>query len=131
MQSRGLDNRKTYIDFNVRVGKMQRFGMRKAEWGRHLQGWQRRYSRLARTQTTEASCLPEQDVVSVPKMPPFDYSPPPYTGPTLDEIFNKRKEFLSPSMFYFYNKPVSCGTPLIPSLPSRNTLFERFDPSVH
>lgn len=50
--------------------------------------------------------LSENDDVSVPKIPPFDYSPPPYSGPSLDEIFKKRKEFLSPSMFYFYKKPV-------------------------
>lgn len=42
-----------------------------------------------------------------PKMPAFDYSPPPYTGPTADEILRKRKEYLSPSMFCFYNKPLN------------------------
>lgn len=42
-----------------------------------------------------------------PKLPPFDYTPPPYTGPTAAEILAKRKEFLSPSMFYFYDKPVN------------------------
>ncbi|XP_058214722.1 alanine--glyoxylate aminotransferase 2 homolog 3, mitochondrial-like [Rhododendron vialii] len=39
----------------------------------------------------------------IPKMPPFDYSPPPYDGPSAAEILQKRKQFLSPSMFYFYN----------------------------
>ncbi|KAA3480023.1 alanine--glyoxylate aminotransferase 2-like protein 2, mitochondrial-like [Gossypium australe] len=43
----------------------------------------------------------------VRKMPPFDYSPPPYTGPSADEILSKRKEYLSPSMFYFYTKPLN------------------------
>ncbi|KAL3531615.1 hypothetical protein ACH5RR_005136 [Cinchona calisaya] len=82
---------------------MQRFGMRRAERGRHLQYcWRRRYSGLPQTTTTVL-----EDVVSVPKMAPFDYSPPPYTGPTVDEIFNKRKQFLSPSMLYFYNKPLN------------------------
>ncbi|XP_060176363.1 alanine--glyoxylate aminotransferase 2 homolog 2, mitochondrial-like [Lycium barbarum] len=42
-----------------------------------------------------------------PKMPHFDYSPPPYDGPTGDEILNKRKEFLSPSMFHLYQKPLN------------------------
>ena len=42
----------------------------------------------------------------LPKMPPFDYTPPPYTGPRSEEILRKRSEFLSPSMFYFYKKPV-------------------------
>ncbi|OMO55243.1 Aminotransferase class-III [Corchorus olitorius] len=40
-------------------------------------------------------------------MPPFDYSPPPYTGPSADEILSKRKQYLSPSLFHFYNKPLN------------------------
>ncbi|KAK6266389.1 hypothetical protein QUC31_017226 [Theobroma cacao] len=46
------------------------------------------------------------DVV-VPKMPTFDYSPPPYTGPSAEEILSKRKQYLSPSLFHFYNKPLN------------------------
>ncbi|KAB1224585.1 hypothetical protein CJ030_MR2G004977 [Morella rubra] len=53
----------------------------------------------------EAS-LQENDV-SVPKMPPFDYSPPPYNGPSADEILAKRREYLSPSVFHFYKKPLN------------------------
>ncbi|RWR79006.1 alanine--glyoxylate aminotransferase 2 2, mitochondrial-like protein isoform X2 [Cinnamomum micranthum f. kanehirae] len=51
---------------------------------------------------TESDCN-----VSHPKMPPFDYSPPPYDGPRSSEIFKKRKEFLSPSMFHFYHTPLN------------------------
>lgn len=40
-------------------------------------------------------------------MPPFDYSPPPYNGPSADEILAKRKTFLSPSLFHLYNKPLN------------------------
>ncbi|GMI93062.1 alanine:glyoxylate aminotransferase 3 [Hibiscus trionum] len=43
----------------------------------------------------------------VPKMPSFDYSPPPYTGPSADEILSKRKEYLSPAMFTLYSKPLN------------------------
>ncbi|KAI3474265.1 hypothetical protein Pfo_029053 [Paulownia fortunei] len=50
---------------------------------------------------------PSPATSTIPKIPPFDYTPPPYTGPTAAEILTKRKEFLSPSMFYFYNKPVN------------------------
>ncbi|KAL8224741.1 hypothetical protein R6Q57_017298 [Mikania cordata] len=60
------------------------------------------------------SPLPEQAVSAskneepgVPALPRFDYSPPPYTGPTAEEILRKRKEFLSPSMFCFYKKPLN------------------------
>ncbi|CAM8897616.1 unnamed protein product [Rhodiola kirilowii] len=41
------------------------------------------------------------------KLPPFDYTPPPYTGPSAAEILQKRKQYLSPSMFYFYDKPIN------------------------
>lgn len=47
------------------------------------------------------------DIHVQPKLPAFDYTPPPYTGPTTADIMKKRKQFLSPSMFYFYSKPVS------------------------
>ncbi|GMJ08533.1 alanine:glyoxylate aminotransferase 3 [Hibiscus trionum] len=43
----------------------------------------------------------------VPKIPSFDYSPPPYTGPSADEILSKRKEYLSPAMFTLYSKPLN------------------------
>ncbi|KAK8485483.1 hypothetical protein V6N11_074095 [Hibiscus sabdariffa] len=42
-----------------------------------------------------------------PKIPSFDYSPPPYTGPSADEILSKRKEYLSPAMFTLYSKPLN------------------------
>ncbi|GLU17887.1 hypothetical protein SLE2022_342350 [Rubroshorea leprosula] len=41
------------------------------------------------------------------KMPPFDYSPPPYTGPSADEILAKRKQYLSPAVFHLYSKPLN------------------------
>ncbi|KAG5550727.1 hypothetical protein RHGRI_015619 [Rhododendron griersonianum] len=34
----------------------------------------------------------------IPKMPLFDYAPPPYDGPPAAEILQKRKQFLSPSI---------------------------------
>ncbi|XP_072998093.1 alanine--glyoxylate aminotransferase 2 homolog 3, mitochondrial-like isoform X1 [Typha latifolia] len=38
---------------------------------------------------------------------PFDHKPLPYEGPTAAEILKKRAEFLSPSMFCFYKKPLN------------------------
>ncbi|KAK9290100.1 hypothetical protein L1049_008264 [Liquidambar formosana] len=84
---------------------MQRFisvGQR-ALPGKKLFRLDRCFSQAARN---EAS-LQDNDE-NMPKMPPFDYSPPPYTGPSAAEILQKRKEFLSPSMFYFYDKPFFC-----------------------
>ncbi|WCJ27947.1 hypothetical protein M5689_009661 [Euphorbia peplus] len=60
----------------------------------------RRYSQFA-----SSSSLLDNDV-PIPKLPPFDYSPPPYSGPSADEILAKRKQFLSPSLFHFYTKPL-------------------------
>lgn len=42
-----------------------------------------------------------------PKLPRFDYEPKPYKGPSADEVLEKRKRFLGPSLFYYYQKPVS------------------------
>ncbi|KAK4478406.1 hypothetical protein RD792_013875 [Penstemon davidsonii] len=81
---------------------MKRVVMRRAVWeSRHFRSCGRGYSRSA------GACTAANDVVEVfPRIPSFDYTPPAYTGPTADEILKKRKEFLSPSMFYFYSKPM-------------------------
>ncbi|KAE8728109.1 Alanine--glyoxylate aminotransferase 2-like protein 1 [Hibiscus syriacus] len=66
-----------------------------------------RWSQLARrcfSQVAHKTELDKNNVISVPKLPPFDYSPTPYTGPSAADILSKRKEYLSPSMFYFYDK---------------------------
>ncbi|PIN01618.1 Alanine-glyoxylate aminotransferase AGT2 [Handroanthus impetiginosus] len=81
---------------------MKRVVMRRAIWeSRHLRSYGRCFSQSA------DACAAANDVNTIPKMPPFEYTPPPYTGPTAEEILKKRKEFLSPSMFYFYKKPVN------------------------
>lgn len=41
------------------------------------------------------------------ELPPFDYTPLPYAGPTADEILAKRREYLSPSILHSYKNPVS------------------------
>ena len=62
------------------------------------------FSQLAPKQT---SFSVHDNDIPVPKLPPFDYSPPPYTGPSADQILAKRKQYLSPSLFHFFSKPVS------------------------
>lgn len=47
------------------------------------------------------------DDAATPQLPPFDYQPKPYTGPSADQVLQKRKTFLGPSLFYYYQKPVS------------------------
>ncbi|XP_059462318.1 alanine--glyoxylate aminotransferase 2 homolog 3, mitochondrial-like [Corylus avellana] len=49
----------------------------------------------------------QENVVSPPKMPPFDYSPPPYNGPSAAEILAKRKTYLSPSLLHSYSKALN------------------------
>nr|GMD51621.1 alanine--glyoxylate aminotransferase 2 homolog 1, mitochondrial [Ipomoea batatas] len=44
---------------------------------------------------------------SPPELPPFDYQPRPYNGPLADEVLEKRKKYLGPSLFYYYQKPLN------------------------
>jgi len=39
-------------------------------------------------------------------LPPFDYQPKPYAGPSADEVFALRKQFLNPAIFHYYKKPI-------------------------
>lgn len=54
--------------------------------------------------STAASSAPSD--VAPRQLPPFHYQPKPYNGPSADEILEKRKKFLGPSLFYYYQKPV-------------------------
>ncbi|KAJ4715636.1 Alanine-glyoxylate aminotransferase 2, mitochondrial, putative, expressed [Melia azedarach] len=47
------------------------------------------------------------DDAAPPQLPPFDYQPKPYTGPSADQVLQKRKTFLGPSLFYYYQKPLN------------------------
>ncbi|RZS18374.1 hypothetical protein BHM03_00050630 [Ensete ventricosum] len=42
-----------------------------------------------------------------PSLPPFDHSPRPYKGMLADEVLEKRKKFLGPSLSYYYQKPLN------------------------
>ncbi|GAB2223625.1 hypothetical protein Droror1_Dr00017766 [Drosera rotundifolia] len=42
-----------------------------------------------------------------PTLPPFDYEPRLYNGPLADEVLRKRKQFLGPSIFHYYQKPIN------------------------
>ncbi|KAG4989870.1 hypothetical protein JHK82_032181 [Glycine max] len=49
----------------------------------------------------------DNDIARRLQLPPFDYKPRPYKGPLADEVFAKRKKFLGPSLFHFYQKPLN------------------------
>ncbi|KAJ7961124.1 Alanine--glyoxylate aminotransferase 2-like 2 mitochondrial [Quillaja saponaria] len=78
------------------------FIARRLFWGRKSFCTQRCFSQLAQKKVSL-----QEDGVVIPKMPPFDYSPPAYTGPTADEILAKRKNYLSPSILHFYKTPLN------------------------
>lgn len=42
----------------------------------------------------------------MPTLPPFDYTPMPYEGPSPEEILALRKEFVNPAIFHYYKKPI-------------------------
>jgi alanine-glyoxylate transaminase/(R)-3-amino-2-methylpropionate-pyruvate transaminase len=39
-------------------------------------------------------------------LPPSDFRPSPYTGPSAEEVLALRKQYLSPALFAYYRKPV-------------------------
>ncbi len=41
-----------------------------------------------------------------PELPPFDYQPQPYAGPSAEEVLRLRREFLNPGIFLYYKKPL-------------------------
>src|SRR6202045_2017094 len=44
--------------------------------------------------------------MKTPELPPFDYTPKPYTGPSAEEVLALRKQFLNPALFLYYRKPM-------------------------
>src|SRR5436190_6560476 len=43
---------------------------------------------------------------TAPALPPTSHKPRPYSGPSLDEVLAKRKQFLNPGLFLYYKKPM-------------------------
>ncbi|KAK3022592.1 hypothetical protein RJ639_046197 [Escallonia herrerae] len=44
---------------------------------------------------------------AAPELPPFGYEPKPYSGPLADQVLEKRKKYLGPSLFHYYQKPLN------------------------
>ena len=40
------------------------------------------------------------------QLPPFAYTPKPYTGPSPEEVLAMRKQYLSPAIFHYYKNPI-------------------------
>ncbi len=41
-----------------------------------------------------------------PQLPPFDYTPPAYTGPSRAQVLALRKKHLTPALFHMYREPI-------------------------
>ena len=44
--------------------------------------------------------------MQAPELPPFDYEPQPYRGPSSSEVLRLRREFLNPGIFLYYKRPL-------------------------
>lgn len=42
----------------------------------------------------------------MPELPPFDFQPRAYTGPSPDEVLALRREFVNPAIFHYYKSPL-------------------------
>jgi alanine-glyoxylate transaminase / (R)-3-amino-2-methylpropionate-pyruvate transaminase len=47
-----------------------------------------------------------EKIVPMPTLPPFDYTPKPYTGVSADEVLALRREFVNPAIFHYYKTPL-------------------------
>jgi alanine-glyoxylate transaminase/(R)-3-amino-2-methylpropionate-pyruvate transaminase len=44
--------------------------------------------------------------MKTPVLPPTDFQPKPYTGPSAEEVLALRRQYLSPGLFLYYKKPL-------------------------
>ena len=44
--------------------------------------------------------------MNTPQLPPCNYEPKPYRGPSADEVLALRKQFVNPGIFHMYKKPI-------------------------
>ncbi|CAH1434862.1 unnamed protein product [Lactuca virosa] len=65
----------------------------------------RSFTKLAH-ESSPAALRGDDDQEFLPQMPPFDYTPPPYDGPSAAELLEKRQRHLNPCMSYFYKNPL-------------------------
>ena len=55
----------------------------------------------------EPGVNPGRDPLSViMTLPPTTHQPRPYTGPSVEEVYRLRKEYLNPALFHLYEKPL-------------------------
>src|SRR3982751_2556102 len=45
-------------------------------------------------------------MMQAPELPPFDYQPRSYLGPSAEEVLRLRRQFLNPGVFLYYKRPL-------------------------
>src|SRR6201993_5046472 len=45
-------------------------------------------------------------MMQAPELPPFDYQPQRYLGPSAEEVLRSRRQFLNPGIFLYYKRPL-------------------------
>src|SRR6201993_2399086 len=45
-------------------------------------------------------------MMQAPELPPFDYQPRRYLGPSAEEVLRSRRQFLNPGLFLYYKPPL-------------------------
>ena len=45
-------------------------------------------------------------MMQAPELPPFDYQPQPYRGPSAEQVLRLRRQFLNPGIFLYYKRPL-------------------------
>ena len=63
-------------------------------------------ARVPSTGTRDVPTTAEFNSTMHPTLPPFDYQPKPYAGPSAEEVLALRREFVNPAIFHYYKKPV-------------------------
>jgi alanine-glyoxylate transaminase/(R)-3-amino-2-methylpropionate-pyruvate transaminase len=44
--------------------------------------------------------------MEAPKLPPYDHEPKPYSGPSIEEVMDLRKRYLTPALMTYYGNPI-------------------------
>ncbi|WOL13329.1 alanine-glyoxylate aminotransferase [Canna indica] len=65
------------------------------------------WRRGARSEALLGRLLSRGLAFAPPSLPSFDHQSRLYKGMLADEVLQKRKKFLGPSLFYYYQKPVN------------------------
>jgi alanine-glyoxylate transaminase/(R)-3-amino-2-methylpropionate-pyruvate transaminase len=50
--------------------------------------------------------MPEAPTLAVPQLPPCDFTPRPYDGPSREEVLALRKRYVNPAVFTLYREPL-------------------------